>query len=884
MVLVTLGALGLAAGGAAYVKTSPKAAENLQVTLGWKRPRRRVCGEDGAVPFVEKDAPIVRCFGPGRQRCGETRLFALFTDQLLLNSTAGMPQETLNVAGAEVTQQGAIVTLQWVDADDSALTLCFEDAEEAEFWSEALGFAAGVSPDSAFEGPQEKVQELENRVAAALRAAYERSARIKELEDTIEAGQERELRIHQLEEVLHDTLEEAEARAEKIEALEWKLESGRSGSSDPAATALLQDAMDFADQLLEQHSDLWTEDDSAAQLRKAVQAVQESKPDIDSDVAELIRQLVTALLWPVVLRECLTDAEATIKEQEEIQEQATREIIDLQKQCDTLAAESEEQKAALEAAREQKTLTDAAHEDEMQKLKEREEEAERKRQEAEEKAKELRELLDYADQAAEEAVQHKRQELEKAHEEEINKLRQLTDVADAQQKEAQAKAIELHQQLAEAEAAIDARAEEEKEKLSAKHQDEITSLKRQILGMEEQRDQAKATAASLNKQLEDSQTSQSDELEHLKEALEEARKLQSADKHVLEQKQKEDAHYFAELEELKQNRQETDRRRAEAEGHLSELREMLASAQKRTDDVMESSKAMESKHAQAVVELRGLQSRCESAEIQEELAEAKAQRLKEKLMTEMQAADEGSKMQKLEEKDRDTRDIRDRELEDVRQLQREAESNRKAADARAEELHRRLEEAERRALEAAQQQKASLDAAREEEVNNLRKQMQTAEEKVDKMESQASQFREKLAAAEVSLSEEAQRRRDLLEDELSERLRNLGEGGADAVHWKTAADHAHEQFADRTERTDFKSPDFSGKDKELEQRLENAERALKRMEGEASEQPQSGRRRGRKGYRGHRSILNLEKCAPQCHNAQAAFCSVQSSSSPAPCG
>ena len=70
-----------------------------------------------------------------------------------------------------------------------------------------------------------------------------------------------------------------------------------------------------------------------------------------------------------------------------------------------------------------------------------------------------------------------------------------------------------------------------------------------------------------------------------------------------------------------------------------------------------------------------------------------------------------------------------------------------------------MEEAERRALEAAQQQKAFLDAAREEEVNNLRKQMQTAEEKVDKMESQASQFREKLAAAEVSLSEEAQQKR-----------------------------------------------------------------------------------------------------------------------------
>jgi hypothetical protein len=85
MVLITLGALGLAAGGAAYVKTSPKAAENLQVTLGWKRPRRRVCGEEGAMPFVDKDAPIVRCFGAGRQRCGEIRLFALFTDQLVFN-------------------------------------------------------------------------------------------------------------------------------------------------------------------------------------------------------------------------------------------------------------------------------------------------------------------------------------------------------------------------------------------------------------------------------------------------------------------------------------------------------------------------------------------------------------------------------------------------------------------------------------------------------------------------------------------------------------------------------------------------------------------------------------------------------------------------------
>ena len=81
-----------------------------------------------------------------------------------------------------------------------------------------------------------------------------------------------------------------------------------------------------------------------------MQAVQEPKPEIDSDAAELIRQLVSALLWPV----CLTDAEATIEEQEEIQEQATRKIMNRQKQGEALAAESE-QKATL-AAIEHKTL------------------------------------------------------------------------------------------------------------------------------------------------------------------------------------------------------------------------------------------------------------------------------------------------------------------------------------------------------------------------------------------------------------------------------------------------------------------------------------------------------------------------------------------------
>ena len=56
----------------------------------------------------------------------------------------------------------------------------------------------------------------------------------------------------------------------------------------------------------------------------------------------------------------------------------------------------------------------------------------------------------------------------------------------------------------------------------------------------------------------------------------------------------------------------------------------MASAQRKTTDA----EAMEQ---QRVTELRGMQSRCESAEVAEELAEAKAQKMREKLMTEMAA-------------------------------------------------------------------------------------------------------------------------------------------------------------------------------------------------------------------------------------------------------
>ena len=55
---------------------------------------------------------------------------------------------------------------------------------------------------------------------------------------------------------------------------------------------------------------------------------------------------------------------------------------------------------------------------------------------------------------------------------------------------------------------------------------------------------------------------------------------------------------------------------------------MLASAQRKTADA-------EAQEQQRATELRGMQSRCASAEVAEELLEAKAQKMREKLMTEM---------------------------------------------------------------------------------------------------------------------------------------------------------------------------------------------------------------------------------------------------------
>jgi len=344
----------------------------------------------------------------------------------------------------------------------------------------------------------------------------------------------------------------------------------------------------------------------------------------------------------------------------------------------------------------------------------------------------------------------------------------------------------------------------------------------------------------LKRQIEDSQALEAEELVKLRATLDEAQKTQAAEIEVRDQQEEA---FRKELEEIKQSREAQDKRRAEADKELQELREALVSSQSKTDEAVASaSQSLEDQHRE---EVKGLKRRVESVEVQQQLAEAKAQELKNRLRSEVQAADEAQAREK-----RMADSAQKKQLSDFEQMQRDAESKQKAADAKAAELGRKLAAAEKAALEATQKQSVNLEAEREEEVSNLKQQKQAAEEKLNKVESMASGLRERLAAAEVSMDQEAERQRVMLDLERQKSLQpqdaqEQSPTGADyrfqqqadqtASRWKAVADNAFATVS-KSDAADFKpnyvqSPSgFLDKKKELEQRLQNAEKTLKHLQ------------------------------------------------------
>ncbi|CAE8628041.1 unnamed protein product, partial [Polarella glacialis] len=342
-----------------------------------------------------------------------------------------------------------------------------------------------------------------------------------------------------------------------------------------------------------------------------------------------------------------------------------------------------------------------------------------------------------------------------------------------------------------------------------------------------------------------------EELAKLRGALE----AQSADLELLQQRDQQDDAYREELQELRRNSEATEVRHREAEEQLRELRALLASSQQNSKAVLTAKTTdLEAKHS---AEVRGLQSRVAAAEVQEQLAEAKAQQLKDffkdRLVADSQAADE-AKISRL------ANSAYEQELETVRQKHKEAESKQQAAEARAVELGQKLADAEKAASEAAQKQIDELDATREDELRSVRQQMEVAEIRMNKVESKASEIRQKLVAAEVSMGEEAQRKqRVLMSEHHSARTASSSPGprgrrpggrapptavldDREAARWMATADEATERlkqfeaentgsgFDLKRASTTVTPQQFEDKKKELESRLAAAEKALAGMQ------------------------------------------------------
>jgi len=144
------------------------------------------------------------------------------------------------------------------------------------------------------------------------------------LEAIVDKGRQRDQRIKELEVAMDKCAREATARAEHIKDLEDAIAKQRE-SDDPAASAVLQDAMTFADQMLSSREELVVDSRSVLQLRESVDQIRRVQPKVEAPVAELINRLVTALRWPLALRQRLAKAEQEVKEHRAIQDAKEKE-------------------------------------------------------------------------------------------------------------------------------------------------------------------------------------------------------------------------------------------------------------------------------------------------------------------------------------------------------------------------------------------------------------------------------------------------------------------------------------------------------------------------------------------------------------------------------
>lgn len=691
------------------------------------------------LPLIGPDAPEVKCrLDPSKPVTGPCRI-AIVKDMLVIGRKPGEADDSVLLTGAKIVLKGTTVLVS--PRLTPPLTLHFSTVPEAERWASKLRNVAGMHervPSQGLEDSQRaqsaRIAELEARVSATLHAAVDRSKRIKELEATIEEGKERDARIKQLEEAVEETMQEASARGERIKELEAVLAS-RGGVPDAAASAVLEDAMQFAEQMLENRQEELAIDGEGAQgLQEAVEAVQRAKPAVDGDVADLVSKLVTALRWPLVLRRRLVDAEQTVKHQKEIQDHTLRELQNLQQRHETSESEKAQVEAEVISLKRQLTMAERTAEEAVGRLEEIHNSTggehltlqdqrpmeEAKRTQAEALSRELRDKLALAEKAVEESTARQKEELDALHQDEVQALQRKHDDTEVARKAAQEHAEELRDMLVVAERNANKAVAEQREELERAHADDLAALQRLREEADVQRRDAEERSNDLRRQL-----------ELTEQAIDAAA---SQEKRLLDEQHEE------ELLRLRQEQQQAKDQRDDAAQKALELEARLQAAEQAA------------KLAADQVSLQTV-----DADKRREFAELQAIALKQRLVDAEQAFDESMKSQKALKDS-----AHDQELQDLHERHALARKERDLAETRAAQLSDELLAAQRAADTQVAEKYEALDAVREDEVTAVRKQHAKAEAMIGEVEMRANELREKLASAESALNNKTERQRDFL--------------------------------------------------------------------------------------------------------------------------
>jgi len=238
------------------------------------------------------------------------------------------------------------------------------------------------------------------------------------------------------------------------------------------------------------------------------------------------------------------------------------------------------EKAAEQAANDQKQLMDAKHQEELNAMRDMHSETEKSKANAEAALEELKDKVQAAEEAAKEAVQKRQETLQGEHAKEMAKLRERNAAAEQRREQAEAR-VRL------AENSASATASEVQDRLSAAHKEEVERIRLEQ-AVEEQSKNQLATELGKKRDEAEQQIRDSEEMA-AKQTVEMSRRLATAEKAAMEasaQHQQildDQSGRDAELQKLRDRTADAETKKREMEKQVSDLKKRLGRME--TEDV-----------------------------------------------------------------------------------------------------------------------------------------------------------------------------------------------------------------------------------------------------------------------------------------------------------